>query len=172
MKSPSWEANRHSASQEIPCPSWNLKVHYCVHNSPSWVPILSQMNPVHTFPPYFPKILLLYPFSIPISFQKMCPRPYTTFCNKLVFHNEEWLAPLLNPQAEGLSLVGCPQLLIQYICTNYPYLEDISSIYNPRTCHAVVTDIHITWTQTRQWLQPLMKNNGLYNTEISFHLKT
>jgi len=55
-KSHFWEVNIHAASQEIPFPLWNLKVHYCVHRSPPLIPTLSQMNPVHTFPPYFPKI--------------------------------------------------------------------------------------------------------------------
>jgi hypothetical protein len=56
MVQSSWEANSHSASQEIPRLLWNPKAHYRVHMSPQLIPILSQMNTVHTFPPYFPKI--------------------------------------------------------------------------------------------------------------------
>jgi len=50
---PSWDANRSSASPEIPQIVWNLKAHYCIHTSPPLVPMLSQMNLVHTIPSYF-----------------------------------------------------------------------------------------------------------------------
>jgi hypothetical protein len=37
-------------------------------------------------------------------------------------------------------------LLIQYICSNPPYLEAVF-IYNLRIFHAMVTGMHLTWNQ-------------------------
>jgi hypothetical protein len=46
QQSPSWGANRFSASQEIPRTVWNPKVHHRFNNCPPTVPILSQLDPV------------------------------------------------------------------------------------------------------------------------------
>jgi len=46
---PSWEANRFSATQEIPRILWNPKVRYRIHNGLSPVLNLSHSNPVHAF---------------------------------------------------------------------------------------------------------------------------
>ena len=57
-QSPSWEANWFSASQKISSILWKPKVNYLIHKCPLPVPILSQLNPVHTPTCHFLKIRL------------------------------------------------------------------------------------------------------------------
>ena len=77
-----WDANRFSASQEIPCISWDPKVHYRKRKCPKPVSILSQINPVHGPLSHFLKIHLnvILP-STPrsskccLSFRFLCQNP-------------------------------------------------------------------------------------------------
>jgi len=54
----SWKANWFSTNQEIPRILWNPKVHYLIHKYLSPVPILSQLDLVHTPTSQFLKIHL------------------------------------------------------------------------------------------------------------------
>jgi len=90
-QSPCWEANRFAASQEIPHILWNPKVHYLHHKCPPTVPILSQLDPVHTPASHFLKIPLniilpstngfpsgLFPLKFPHQ-NPQIPAPYTRY---------------------------------------------------------------------------------------------
>jgi hypothetical protein len=57
-QSPSSEANRFSASQEIPRILWNPKFHHRMHPWPPPIPNLSQLDPVHAPTSHFLEIHL------------------------------------------------------------------------------------------------------------------
>jgi hypothetical protein len=82
-QSSSWQANSHSPRQEIPHLLWKPNVSYRVHKGPPLLPILSQMNPFHTFTSNYPKIhsniiLLCTPWSSDLSL------PFTVFNENII----------------------------------------------------------------------------------------
>jgi len=74
--SPSGEVDRFSVSKEIPRILWKPKIHYRIHNSLPPVPILSQINLVHTSTSHL-KILfnIIFP-SMPGCYRWSPPRRF------------------------------------------------------------------------------------------------
>jgi hypothetical protein len=98
-------------------------------------------HPIHTIPSYLFKIHFIHFLSLRPFIQGIRPGPrlLVIFRNKLIFLRLGVVWPTPNPQAGAPPLVGCPRMLIQYICSYPPYLEAVSSIRNVRTRHVVVT---------------------------------
>jgi hypothetical protein len=82
MEHSPWEPNRFSANQEIPHILWNPKILYRIYKCPAPVPILSQLDPVHTpHPTSWKSILILSSYlllGLPSGFfsQVSPPKPW------------------------------------------------------------------------------------------------
>ena len=104
-QSPSWEANRFSASHVTSRILWNPKVHYRIQKSPRPVPILSQINPINTFDstswrsiilPSTPRLTkwlfsLMFPHLNPVS---VPPRSHTCHMSSASYYS--WFDHLCN----------------------------------------------------------------------------
>jgi len=133
QQSLSWEANRFAASQEIPHILWNPNVHHHTHKCPPPVPILSQIDTVHT--PH-----------IPLSGQMISPSPRLSLWivrNMIRFYAEKLLAPRPTPKLEDHPLSAVRDCSFNILAATL-HIGGRSSIRNLRTRHAVVTGTHLS----------------------------
>ena len=140
MEHSPWEPNRSSAIQEIPRILWNPKVHYRIHKCPPPVPILSQLDPLHTSTFYFLKINLniILPFtpwspqwSVSLRFPppKLCIRlssPHTRYMPR-----PSHISLFYHPNNIGWA-VQIIQLLIMQLPSLPCYLVSSRPKYSPQ----------------------------------------
>jgi hypothetical protein len=175
--SPSGEAANCAATQELPSILWwNPKLHYRVHKSPPLVPVLSQINPVHTTPSCLSKIQFNIKLYSDISFttvmsERALNRLFTIHVQNLMSILLSWgclskesiqvkgtcgiswqtsffCGELLASSWRTIP-VGCVWLLIQYIRSYPQYLEAVSS--------------STTWGRAMPWWQ------GTHITQNALH---
>jgi hypothetical protein len=125
-RNPSWEVKSDSASQEVFRLFRNPNVHYRVHRRLLQDPILSQMNPVHSFPPYFPKI-----------------HSNTIFPSRRR-SSEPSLPFVLHDQPVSSSPIWSPYYLVKRTSYEAPHYSFLSSLHfgpNISRWHSCVTNL-------------------------------
>ena len=91
QQSPSWNANRNTASIEIPHTLWNPNVHYRNQKSLPPVPILSHINPIHAFPSDFLQIhSLFWHLRLCLPSGVLPSEPVVRFCERGIKSNVYW----------------------------------------------------------------------------------
>ena len=150
-QSPTWEANWFAASQEIPRILWDPKVHYFIHKCLPPVPILSQLDTVHTPTSHFLKIHLNITlpsapgssqWSLSLRFPHQNPvhtsplPPHTRYTSRpshysLFYHpnNTGWAVQIINPLTPNDPHRGRTAPLNSKRCILYIYSTNIGTKY-------------------------------------------
>jgi len=121
-----WEANSFLSSNESLCILWNLTFHYDVHISPPVVPILSYMNPCHTFSSFSFKIEFSINYHVCLGLGS-CPFPfhfwrkvcnYNLFCVFYILHlsHHPWL--YYHNNIYWFSCLHCASIVTNILLSN------------------------------------------------------
>jgi hypothetical protein len=137
-----WKADCHSARQKISCFLMEHEGSSPCSQKPTTGPHPEPLNPVCPIKPYH--VL----FSMLRSYQRISPglRHFKTFRNNKKFLWWGVVGPMPNHQARGPPLVGCPRLLIQYIRSYPPYLEDFPPSATWGCAMPWWQGTHLTWS--------------------------
>ena len=116
-QSPSSEANKSSASQEIPRLVWNPKVHYHIHSFPPLVPVLCQINPFYCLK----YIYLKSHFDITLPSE---PSPFKwSLSFRFSYHISAWVSPHLHTFYTTPSAL----LILLHLITRIPLFKNYKS---------------------------------------------
>ena len=176
-QSPSREANRLSASQEIPRILWNPNVHYRVYKCPPPVLILSQNNPVHAPNPTSLRFILIFTSSLHLDFPSglfSSGFPTKTMCASLLSPKRatsphhiillDWITRTIFGE-EFRSLSSSLSSFLDSNC----YLVSLRSKYSPQ--HHILKPTRPTFLPEcqRQSFTPIQHNRQNYSS-IYLHL--
>ena len=139
-QSPSWEANRFSAKQEIPHISWNPKVHYRIHKCPPPIPILSQLDPVYTPHPTSWRSILIFSstlrLGLPSGLYPQVPPPPNPVCISPLPHTSYMPRPSHSSRFYHPKNIGWGVQIIKILIMQFSplpcYLVPLRPKYSPQ----------------------------------------
>jgi len=121
-----------------------LKVHYCIHQYLPPVPVLNQINPVHTSP--FPFLKIHFNIIMSCSFSTACivssPKPYEMFHNTGGVYSEEQVAPCPTSKLEKhcCPLSGAAYSIYLQLPSIYVGHSSILSMHHAIDREPLITD--------------------------------
>ena len=142
-QSPSWEANRFAASQEIPRNSQNPKVHYRTHKRPPPFCILGQPYPVHIPTSH---LLEIHPNIIHPSTSRS-PEWYCYYYYYSVEQNPSWESTWIEASQEFPHILWNPKVhyRIHKCPSTVPILSQLDPVQGSQS-HFLHSHFHIIFS--------------------------